>query len=591
MLVSFVNGHSNRLEIGRINMLSTFSKEILRNTAKKTALIISGIAIMTMSGTSIPVIAPIVPVYADFSVATDKDISIYAQAGIVMDFETGKILYEKNIEQALIPASITKIMVAYIVFEEIAAGNITFDSLMTVSANATKVSQDVAIASYGAKTIPTGSEHTVDALLQMLFVPSAGEACVIFAENIEGSEENFVKRMNETAKRLGMVGTEYTNCHGSYDHYTNALSQAILIRDFMTKFPNVLDYTSLKSTTFNGRTYTNTNKFYSSIPYERIDGFKTGTTTGAGYCLSATLDKEGHRLISVVLKSTSTNNRYYDTQNILEHSYSLLRTNSLIYDGIGTSEFRSDIENFYRLGYSPYDLGDIYPETSLVKTSQFISILDMIADDFDLSKRELKSIDLEEDYTLTPQDAINIINQYIPVSHVANFHISSEEITKFDYGVLAKTVTEVINYINENPDLIIRNSDLLADEIIFDEPKLVNLPFEFSTYSSTDENAEILGTYNDVKVEVVSIKNDGFWNVNIDGNNTWIKVNGDSNFYYSSKKKALYDTSNSLDILGIISPQFIFTEEDINNKDYVRISTWLGDAKIDTRLLYSIGKS
>lgn len=572
-------------------MLYTYSKEIFKNTVKKTALVISGLTIMVTSGINIPFVAPIIPVYASFPVATNEDVSIYAQAGIVMDFETGEILYEKNIEQALIPASITKIMVAYIVFEEIAAGNLTFDSLMTVSANATKVSQNVQIASYGAKTIPTGSTHTVDALLKMLFIPSAGEACVIFAENIEGSEENFVKRMNETAERLGMVGTKYTNCHGSYNHYTNALSQALLIRDFITKFPNVLDYTSLKSTTFNGRTYTNTNKFYSSIPYAGIDGFKTGTTSEAGYCLSATLDKEGHRLISVVLKSTSTNNRYYDAQKILEHSYSLLRTNSLIYDGIGSSEFKSDIENFYKLGYSPYDLGSTYPETSLVKTSQFINILDMIAEDFDLNKKELRYIDSEEDYNLTPQDAITIINQYISVSPITSLYVSSEEVTEFNYGVLARTVNEIINYINENPDLIIRNSDLSMYEIIFDEPELVNLPFEFNTYSSTDENAEILNTYNNIEVEILSIKNNDFWNVNINGNNTWIKSTDASSFYYSSKQKALYNDSDNFNVIGVISPQFISIEEDINDKDYIDISTWLGSVKIDTNLLYGIGKS
>lgn len=132
-----------------------------------------------------------------------------------------------------------------------------------------------------------------------------------------------MQRMNETAKRLGMTA-QYQNCHGARPHYVTARSIAILIRDFIHRYPDILNYTSLKQITFNGKTYPNTNKLLSSYYYAGADGFKTGTIPEAGYCLSATAQRDGHRVITVVMKASSTQTRHTDSITLLNTGFKVL---------------------------------------------------------------------------------------------------------------------------------------------------------------------------------------------------------------------------------------------------------------------------
>ena len=138
----------------------------------------------------------------------------------------------------------------------------------------------------------------METLLELILLPSASASCIVMAEYISGTEAAFVQRMNETAARLGMTA-QYENCHGAHVHYITARSQAILVRECIRRFPQMLDYTSRTSMTFNGKTYANTNQLLpgAAFAYEGVDGFKTGTINAAGYCLSATAQRGSPRII------------------------------------------------------------------------------------------------------------------------------------------------------------------------------------------------------------------------------------------------------------------------------------------------------
>lgn len=248
--------------------------------------------------------------------------NVTAAAAVVMDYETGEILWSKDATTPRVPASMTKVMTAYILFEELEAGNINLDTHFFISNNAAQMSRNSAYPT--AVPLPYGGTVDVDTLLQLILIPSASASCVVAAENIAGGEAAFVQRMNETAARLGM-DADYQNCHGALPHYLSAEAQAILVREFISRFPAVLNYTSMTSMIYNGVTWNNTNKLLTSYYYEGCDGFKTGTIAAAGYCLSATAQREDHRLITVVMNSTDNDRRHRDSQAILDYGFAVLR--------------------------------------------------------------------------------------------------------------------------------------------------------------------------------------------------------------------------------------------------------------------------
>ena len=164
--------------------------------------------------------------------------NITADSAIVMDYDTGEVLYEKDADTMRVPAYMTKVMTAYIIFEELEAGNLTLDTMVPVSnTNADRSSS----SNYPAIVpLPYGQSQSVDTLLKLILIPSASASCIAMADYISGSEAAFVQRMNETAQRLGMTA-EYENCHGAHVHYLTARSQAILVREFIRRFPQILD--------------------------------------------------------------------------------------------------------------------------------------------------------------------------------------------------------------------------------------------------------------------------------------------------------------------------------------------------------------
>ena len=245
--------------------------------------------------------------------------NLRSRAAVVIDFDTGEILFELNAQAPRAPASMTKIMTAFIVYEEITNGNLTFETLVPISQNASRIS-----TSYQGVHLHlnAGQYHDVDTLLHLMMLPSSNGACVAIAEFISGSEEAFVARMNETAERLGMW-SEFQNSHGAVDlgHLTDAYSVGRLVSEFITEFPDILRITSLRDYMFMGRNINNTNLLMSRRPFEGADGFKTGTTSAAGYNLASTAYRDGRRIIAVSMGAPSNAHRYDDNIALLEFGF------------------------------------------------------------------------------------------------------------------------------------------------------------------------------------------------------------------------------------------------------------------------------
>ncbi len=254
--------------------------------------------------------------------------SITAPYGVVIEASTGKVLYHKDASTAFIPASLVKVMTAYIIFEEIAAGNLTLDTEIQISPENAYLS-----GYFPAKVLlAEGSYVDVDTLLKLILIPSARAACLVMAEHISGSHDAFLVRMNETATRLGM-NSLYLDCYGAGESRVTALDQARLIQVFLEQFPEIFDYTTLTSVTHNGRTYNATNQFLNTSSQfydESVDGTKTGTpAAGSNICITA--ERDGKRIIAVVGLSTSNNNRYSDMTAMIEYGFHQLNQEDYLY--------------------------------------------------------------------------------------------------------------------------------------------------------------------------------------------------------------------------------------------------------------------
>ena len=309
-----------------------------------------------------------------FAADAPKKPAITADSAIVIDYDTGETLYEKDADTMRVPASMTKVMTAYIIFEELESGNLTLDTMVPISAANAQKSRD-------GKSYPTsvpltaGSSVSVDTLLKLILIPSASASCIVMAEYISGTEAAFVQRMNETAKRLGMTA-EYKNSHGAHVHYLTARSQAILVREFIHRFPQILDYTSMTGVTFNGKWYSNTNKLLPGLDYAYpgADGFKTGTITAAGYCLSATAVKNGRRIISVVMHSDNDRTRHTDSTALLNYDFAMLEYQSP-YTDVAYHWCREDVAALKDLGVELHPDGDSFRPDANVTRAEFAAML------------------------------------------------------------------------------------------------------------------------------------------------------------------------------------------------------------------------
>ncbi len=239
---------------------------------------------------------------------------IAAKSYILMDYNSGKIIARKKADMPVAPASITKVMTAFVVFSELEEGNIKLDDLVTVSKKAWKTP--------GSRMfINVNSKVSVEDLLQGMIIQSGNDASVALAEHIAGSEDTFAALMNQHAQELGMKNTHFVNSTGLPDkaHKTTARDLAILARALIKRFPQYYKWYSTKDFTYNKIKQSNRNTLLWRD--KSVDGMKTGHTEDAGYCLLASAKRNNMRLISVVLGTSSANARAQETQKLLNFGF------------------------------------------------------------------------------------------------------------------------------------------------------------------------------------------------------------------------------------------------------------------------------
>ena len=259
--------------------------------------------------------------------------ALAANAWVLVDHATGQVLAGKDPDARIEPASLTKLMTAYLTFAALKAGTITPDQVVPVSTKAWRME--------GSRMfIEPNKPVTVDELIRGVIVQSGNDACVALAETIAGSEEAFAALMNREAQRLGMVNTNFTNSTGLPDPqlYTSARDLALLASAIIRDFPEYYSLYSLKEFTYNGIKQPNRNRLLYMDP--SVDGMKTGHTSSAGYCLVSTARRGERRLISVVLGAASDTVRAQESLKLLNFGYQFYETVKLYSADEALSKFR-----------------------------------------------------------------------------------------------------------------------------------------------------------------------------------------------------------------------------------------------------------
>lgn len=267
------------------------------------------------------IMAEICPVKIQGAVQPAPEIS--APGAVLMEPSTGTVLYEKNGEEQRSPASITKIMTLLLIFEALEDGQITLEEEVVTSAYAKSMGGSQVF-------LEEGEKQTVETLIKCIVVASGNDASVVMAEHLAGSEEEFVKRMNEKAGELGMIHTQFEDCCGltdSEEHYTTASDVAIVSRELITRFPRILEYSSIWMENIIHRMaqgekefcLTNTNKLIRS--YEGCVGLKTGSTSVAKYCVSAVAQRGEMTLLAVVMGAPDAKVRFKDAAALLDYGF------------------------------------------------------------------------------------------------------------------------------------------------------------------------------------------------------------------------------------------------------------------------------
>lgn len=246
---------------------------------------------------------------------------IEASGAIVLDHDTGEVYFEKDADIARPVASMTKVMSVYLVFEEIAAGRLSLDSRVTASSRAADISNNPEYS--GLEKLKAGESYLVDTLLRLIMTSSCNGAVLVLAEHIGGgSEAVFVERMNAKAKEMG-IDARYADCCGIVDdgNAVTPRAMALLARRIIEDYPQILQYSSLKSTYFDNRTFKSSNLLLLDDSVAGIDGLKTGTTSQAGFCFTATAKRNGQRIIAVVMNAASRDAVMSDCQTLLEYGF------------------------------------------------------------------------------------------------------------------------------------------------------------------------------------------------------------------------------------------------------------------------------
>lgn len=248
---------------------------------------------------------------------------IESPGAILMEASTGTVLYEKDADTKRSPASVTKIMTTLLIFESLESGKLTLSDEVVTSAHAKSMGGSQVF-------LEEGEKQTVETLLKCILVASGNDAAVAMAEHIAGTEGEFVNRMNQKAAELGMKNTHFVDCCGltdSDDHYTTPRDIALMSRELITRFPQVFDYTTIwmeniTHVTARGSSefgLTNTNKLLRS--YDGCNGLKTGSTSKALFCLSATAERNGIELISVIMAGPDSKTRFRNASELLNYGF------------------------------------------------------------------------------------------------------------------------------------------------------------------------------------------------------------------------------------------------------------------------------
>ena len=250
---------------------------------------------------------------------------VAAKSALLMEISTGKVLYEQNAHEPLAPASVTKVMTMLLIMEAIDQERIRWQDMVTASENA---------AAKGGSQIylKVGETMSVEEMVKSIAVSSANDCACAMAEHIAGSEAAFVDMMNLRAQQLGMKNTHFVNCTGLDDdpdaaqHLTSAYDIALMSRELMANHPDIKSYTTIWMDTVRGGTFglSNTNKMVRFYP--GATGLKTGFTSAAGYCLSATAQRDGMELIAVVMGSATSKDRFAACKSLLDYGFSNFAT-------------------------------------------------------------------------------------------------------------------------------------------------------------------------------------------------------------------------------------------------------------------------
>ena len=248
--------------------------------------------------------------------ATQADFDLPCQAAILVDLGTGAVLYEKNADEQRAIASITKVMTLLLTFQALEAGRVQLTDIVPVSEHAYGMG--------GSQIwLEPGEQLTLEEMLKAICISSANDAAVAVAEYIGGSEDAFVQQMNAEAARLGMTGTHFENACGLDEtgHLSTARDVAVMSREMLLHHTEIADYCTIWTDTLRGgeTQLVNTNKLLRS--YQGITGLKTGTTGGAGVCISASAERDGLGLVAVILGAPSSKDRFDAARTLLDYGF------------------------------------------------------------------------------------------------------------------------------------------------------------------------------------------------------------------------------------------------------------------------------
>ncbi|MCI8445749.1 MAG: D-alanyl-D-alanine carboxypeptidase [Bacilli bacterium] len=302
-------------------------------------------------GLTILLCIPMMVVHADMALpvnGTNTNLAESAKSVVMMEVSTGKILYERNADEKLAPASMTKMMSLLLIMEAIEQDVIHLNDMVTVSEHASGMGGSQIL-------LETGEKMSVDDMLRGIAIASANDAVVALAEKIAGSEAEFVNKMNARAKELGLKNTNFKNPHGldAANHYSSARDMGLIGRE-LVRHKKILEYSSiyedyLREDTDRKIWLVNTNKLVRF--YDGVDGLKTGYTETAGYCLTATAKKDGMRILTVVMGEPDSKTRNKETTEMLDYAFANYKVQTLLKDNsnIGKTKVRKGKDKYATL--------------------------------------------------------------------------------------------------------------------------------------------------------------------------------------------------------------------------------------------------